>query len=73
METNSISKTVEQQGQDFAKEVMAMNRSQRRAFAKVKGTGKIYGSTTPITITKEVDNLIFYSNGTTRRKKTRSW
>lgn len=45
---NQISKTVETQAQDFAKEVMSMNRAQRRAFAKAKGLGKIYGSNLPL-------------------------
>lgn len=43
-----ISKQVEQQGQDFAKEVMSMNRQQRRAFTKKNKTDKIYGSNVPI-------------------------
>lgn len=44
----TITETVEKQSQDYAKQVMSMNRHERRAFAKQKGTDKIYGSNIPI-------------------------
>lgn len=45
---NEISKQIEAQSQDLAKKVMSMNRHERRAFAKTRGTPKIYGSNIPI-------------------------
>lgn len=45
---NEITKPLEKQAQDYANKVMSMNRHERRAFAKLRGTDKIYGSNIPI-------------------------